>query len=76
MYTLVLIIGLFLGFVVGFIFGVWKSKETPVGVLRVDRSDPDDGPYLFLEMNTTPEVITKRKYITLEVLAKNYISQK
>ena len=50
-------------------------SKKPIGVLRIDSSDPD-GPYLFLELETDPNVLKKEKYITLKVDTKSYISQK
>lgn len=48
-------------------------KEKPVGVLRVDTSDPD-GPYLFLELHTGVGDVMEQKQVTLEVSTQNYIS--
>ena len=67
-----------LGLAVGVILALLTNKEKPIGSLCVDKSDPDDGPYLFLEFNPdqNPEVIMKKSYVTLKVEAKNYISHK
>lgn len=48
------------------------------GTLRIDRSDPEDSPYLFLELekDCNVEVIAKRKYVKFEVRDESYISQK
>ena len=53
-----------------------RSKQA--GTLRIDRSDPDDGPYLFLELEKDchVDVIAKRKYVKFEVRDESYISQK
>ena len=72
---------LIIGFVVGIIFGlvlykILDSSKKTVGVLRVDRSDPYDGPYLFLELKSDPSLIEKRSSVYLKVDASNYISQK
>lgn len=69
----------FICILVGFIIGAAISrlifKEKPVGSLRVDQSDPDGGPYLFLELNRDgTDAIYKKKYICLTVNFKNYIS--
>ena len=61
------------GYMIGYTLG--KDKRKPIGTLRVDSSDPD-GPYLFLELETDPNVIKKEKYILLKVDTKSYISQK
>ena len=46
------------------------------GALRIDHSDPQDGPYLFLELEKGIYDISKRHYILLEVKLKNYYSHK
>ena len=51
-------------------------KKRSVGTLRVDRSDPDDGPYMFLELSKGVGDISNKKYVVLKVDTKNYISQK
>lgn len=61
--------------VIGYCFGVKKYSKNPIGTLRIDSSDPD-GPYLFLELETDPNVLKKEKYVTLKVDTKSYISQK
>lgn len=66
---------------VGILIGVFVSrfifKEKSVGSLRVDQSDPDSGPYLFLELNRDgAETIYKKRYVRLRVDLKNYISHK
>ena len=60
-------------YILGYSLG--KNKRKPIGTLRVDSSDPD-GPYLFLELATDPNVIKKEKYVLLKVDTRSYISQK
>lgn len=69
-FVLVLAIGVLIGFFVrGF------AKPDIIGILRLDRSDPDS-PYLFLEMEPdSMQKIEHRKYVTMEVMIKNYISR-
>lgn len=71
--VIVLVAGILIGVVVSrFIF-----REKTIGSLRVDNSDPDSGPYLFLELDRDgAEVIYKKRYVRLRVNMKNYISQK
>lgn len=64
------------GLILGAIFTMILSRMRTIGALRVDRSDPEDGPYLFLELTSGPEVIQHKKYITLKVDTRSYISQK
>lgn len=46
------------------------------GALRIDNSDPQDGPYLFLELEKGIYDIRRQNYILLEVKLKNYNSHK
>lgn len=65
------------GIAIGYIIAKFATKPEPVGVLRIDNSDPDDGPYLFLELSSesTPQVLKHKKTVTLLVKAENYISR-
>lgn len=73
--TSLIIIFLF-GVMMGYIIAKITSCEKPVGVLRVDHSDPDDGPYLFLELSSNPNTLIHDTYVTLKVNTQSYISQK
>lgn len=68
-----LIIGLILGGLIGFGISKVISRGDPVGTLRIDTSDPD-GPYIFLELKTDPNIIMNHKQVLLNVNVKNYIS--
>lgn len=61
------------GGILGCILTNRMYSKKPMGVLRIDSSDPD-GPYLFLELETDPNVLKKERYITLKVDTKSYIS--
>ena len=52
------------------------KKPKTVGTLRIDRSDPDEAPYIFLELKVNPEVLEHESYVNLRVSRENYISQK
>lgn len=69
-------IGFILGLIIGYIAAKFVYYKEPIGDLRIDESDPDDGPYLFLELNSRPNTFKHLKQVTLNVKAKNYISQK
>lgn len=65
-----------------FIFGVitdafWEGraqKKRVIGTLRIDHSDPDEQPYLFLElMNDGYAKLQTQEYVTFQVLRENYI---
>lgn len=68
---------------IGVLFGsvctllIFPRHDEPMGVLRIDNSDPEDGPYLFLELSSeaAPNVLKNKKYITLQVKAEDFISQ-
>lgn len=72
-YVVLLLAGFLLGLLVGrFIF--WSK---PVGSLRVDCSDPEDGPYLYLNLPKPPaQSIGNKSYISLWVYFTNGVSQK
>lgn len=61
--------------IIGFIIG-FKKKRPPIGTLRIDRSDPYDKPYLFLEMDVNPDKLLHYKYVTFKVNTESYISRK
>lgn len=67
---------------VGFVCGVGvglilcHSKHDMIGTLRLDHSDPQDDPYLFLELNKPLSEFISKKYVRLKVCIKNFISQK
>lgn len=64
--------------VIGFIIGRFSYKPKHYGTIRVDTSDPDDAPYLFLELHHDKSVnnIIHEQYVTFKVDVKNYITQK
>lgn len=61
--------------ILGYVMATEKYYKKPIGTLRIDSSDPD-GPYLFLELETDPNIIKKEKHVFLKVNTKSYISQK
>lgn len=70
-------------FALSFLFGVaigvivTSLLIRSVGVIRIDQSDPDDHPYLFLEINRgCYEKLLRSKRVIFEVRKENYISQK
>ena len=69
------IIILLAGVVIGLILSRFIFRPKPIGSLRVDHSDSE--PYLFLELDDSLDAsVLRRKYVTLKVCVKNYISQK
>lgn len=47
-----------------------------IGDLRIDNSDPEDGPYMFLELSKRIGDISSKKYVVLKVKLENFIPQK
>jgi hypothetical protein len=49
-------------------------KDKPIGSLRVDTSDPDSEPLLFLEVNSGQiDRLYKQKIVTLRVNLESYL---
>ena len=46
------------------------------GKLNIDYSDPDDGPYLFLELKVPIADVVSKKQVLFDVNVTQYISQK
>ena len=63
-------------FILGLIIGLRKTEKKIVGTLRIDHSEPDEAPLLFLELSTDPRFLMKEKQIILDVDTKSYLSQK
>ena len=47
-----------------------------VGTLRVDSSDPYDGPYLFLELNKDVDKVVRKTHVILKVKTEDYMPHK
>lgn len=68
------LIGISIGIAVGLLLSRFIFREKPIGSLRVDDSDPDNGPYLFLELDRSgADEIYKKRQVCLRVELKNYI---
>lgn len=65
------ILCLFLGLVVGRM--IWNPKKC--GDLRIDNSDPYNGPSLYLELDKHISFIASKKYVTFEVKVKDMYPQ-
>lgn len=66
------------GFLLGFIAACSVLSRRLVGTLRIDRSDPNEPPSPFLEINKGVggvDGISRHKYVMLEVRNENYVSQ-
>lgn len=65
-----------IGILVGIVCTTVLTRSKSVGYLRIDTSDPDDGPYLFLELSKDIGEIYRKKYVTFKVKLENFIPQK
>lgn len=73
----IVIFSLIAGIIAAVITGTVKAirRHKPVGVLRIDASDPD-GPYMFLELSEDISTVMDAEQVTLKVDIRDYISQK
>ena len=56
------------GVIIGIFLTILILRKEPIGTLRVDYSDPDSGPYLFLEIpQRNSHLITQKKTVTFKV---------
>lgn len=69
MNALFVLIGICIG--VGITLIVFRAYH--VGSLRIDRSDPTDVPYMFLELSKGVGDISKKKHVVLKVNLDSYI---
>lgn len=60
---LIIIFGI--GVSIGCILTMIIFRIQSVGFLRIDTSDPDDNPYLFLELSKDIGEIYKKKYVIM-----------
>lgn len=71
------LIGVVIGFAIGFVVACIGVLSLKVGILQIDRSDPSEPPYPFLRItkDNSVEALSQRKYVLLEVKNENFISQ-
>jgi hypothetical protein len=55
------------GFIIGWSFSIFLNRSKFIGLLRIDVSDPNDNPYLFLELLEEMNVVLRKKYIILKI---------
>ena len=65
-----------LGAITGIIIMVFVNRKRTVGDLRVDRSEPDEPPMLFLELRRGISDISASTYVVLRVKNEDFLSQK
>lgn len=62
--------------ITGYLLGL-KDGHNVFGTLRLDHSDPEEPPYLFLELEGhTIDDIIKQEYITLAVKREDFLPRK
>jgi hypothetical protein len=71
MWILLALIG---GILAGIVATIAFFYAAAIGSLRVDRSDPSDPPYLFLEVEKNPDALEHGKLVVLRVKRENLIS--
>ena len=59
---------------IGILIGMHLFQDRPVGDLRVDHSDPVDGPHLYLELDTDVSAILRKKRVAFRVKAKPFVT--
>lgn len=64
------------GVAVGLAVGVVITYRSPVGKLRIDKSDHEDGPFMFLELSKSIDKIEDKSYIILKVKSESFFSHK
>lgn len=78
--AIALLIGAILGVFIGIFIGIGRFKrsikERSVGYLRIDRSEPDEPPRPFLELQgATIDSVAKKNFIILKVINESYLSR-
>ena len=63
-----------IGLIIGCIVAVFMSRLRSPGTIVIDHSDPDS-PYPFLEGKIQLSMLEQRKYATLKIEKRNYLSQ-
>jgi len=73
-----ILIAVIISSIVSSLVTIWLRKDYKkvVGTLRIDSSDPEDEPYIFLELNKGVGDVSRRSVVTLKVSTKSYLSQK
>lgn len=61
------------GILVGVITAAVFFHVRTIGSLRVDRSDPSEPPYLFLEVEKNPDTLEHGRLVVLRVKRENLI---
>lgn len=65
-----------LGFLAGIVTVVFIFRLFLIGTLRIDTSDPQNEPLMFLELFRHVDDISKKQYVVMKVSTQNYIPRK
>lgn len=65
-----------LSMALGCLIGKFIFDKTIIGTIRVDTSDPDDKPYLFLELESDIGKLKHGDVVCVVINRESYISQK
>lgn len=68
-------VGLVIGLTTASIVSYIMRRRSCIGTLRVDHSDPNDGQYLFLELQNMSDVVNRR-YVTFRVRIEDFLPHK
>lgn len=72
-FWMICVISWLVGFLLGISLAQIKNRKKAIGTLRMDRSDPNEAPYLFLELNQDGmREIEKGKIVSFKVDLRNY----
>lgn len=71
-----ILIGIVLGTIIGSIVTLIYKNTHVVGNLIIDRSDPDDKPYIFLQISRELAYVSQKNVISVKVKNKNFVTQK
>ncbi|WP_295758436.1 beta-lactamase induction signal transducer protein [uncultured Oscillibacter sp.] len=69
-----IVLALIGGILVGVAASAVYFRARTIGSLRVDRSDPSEPPYLFLEVQKNPDALQHGRLVVLRIRKENLIS--
>ena len=68
--------GFIAGLVAGSVIQLIRGRSQTAGALRIDMSDPNEGPYLFLELQDGGlEKVVRSDVVSFDVVKENYIAR-
>lgn len=67
------VIWIFVGIVIGLAISLAGLLFKSVGSLRIDKSDPSEAPYIFLELKKGIGDISRKKFVILQVKEEDFI---